>query len=104
MTLSAGRGSMLPSGFHGRAAEPRDASGTSIVAPIAHDQPSTNDATMPDSAAGTTTLSATSKRVAPSAYAASRIERGTADIASSLIDEIIGMIMLPTTIPALSAL
>src|SRR5690606_23485939 len=95
---------MLPSGFHVRLAKPPDAIATIIVSPIALDKPSTNDATMPDSAAGTTTLSATSKRVAPSAYAASRIERGTADIASSLIDEIIGMIMMPTTIPALSAL
>ena len=48
---------------------------------------------MPDSAAGTTTRKATSRRVAPSPYAASRSSRGTFDIASSEIEAIVGRII-----------
>ena len=77
---------------------------TSIVSPIARDSPSISAATMPESAAGVTTRVATSNFVAPSAYAASRSERGTASIASSVNEETIGMIITPITSPALSAL
>ncbi len=59
---------------------------------------------MPESAAGTTVRVATSNLVAPRAYAPSRSARGTALIASSLSEETIGMIMMPMTRDALSAL
>ena len=58
-------------------------------------------AMIPDVAAGKTTLVATSNLVAPKPKAPSRILFGTDDIASSLILEIKGIIMTPTTIPGL---
>ena len=77
---------------------------TNMVSPIARDMARMNDATMPDRAAGTTTLSDTSNRVAPSAYAPFLSDRGTATMASSLSDDTMGMIIIPMTRPALSAL
>ena len=62
------------------------------------------DATMPEIAAGNTTLMATSNLVEPSPRAASRMEFGTELIASSDIEVIIGKIIIPTTIPGLNAL
>ena len=59
---------------------------------------------MPDSAAGVTTRVATSNFVAPSAYAPCRSPRGTAFIASSESEAMSGRTMMPTTIPAESAL
>jgi hypothetical protein len=47
-----------------------------------------------------TTLTATSKRVAPSARAPSRSERGTARIASSDSEDTVGRHMTPTASPA----
>ena len=77
------------------------ASETIIVSPIAREIAKTIDAMIPDVAAGNTTLVATSNFVAPKPKAPSRILLGTEDIASSLILEIRGMIMIPTTIPGL---
>ena len=80
------------------------ANDTIIVSPIARDNASTTDATIPDNAAGRTTFKATSNLVEPIARAPSLIELGTEDIASSDKDAIIGKIIIPTTIPGLSAL
>ena len=66
--------------------------------------PSTIAATMPDSAAGNTTRSETWSFEAPSPKAPSRSACGTADIASSASDAIVGTIMKPMMIPADSAL
>jgi len=59
---------------------------------------------MPENAAGTTTVRLVCTRVAPRAYDASRSPSGTARIASSVSDETRGRIMIPMTIPGLSAL
>src|SRR5699024_12741313 len=80
------------------------ATDTIIVSPIAREIPNTNDAIIPDSAAGTTTFKATSSLVDPMASAPSLIELGTELMASSESEAIIGMIMTPTIIPGLSAL
>src|SRR5690554_3060404 len=77
---------------------------TIMVSPMAREMASTIDAIIPDNAAGNTTLIATSSFVEPSAYAALRMLVGTELIASSLRDEIMGKIMIPTTILALNAL
>ena len=77
---------------------------TIIVSPTARETPRMIDAMIPDSAAGTTTRDATVIFDAPSPYAPSRSARGTADIASSETDAMIGTIMTPTTMPADSAL
>src|SRR5699024_11181454 len=77
---------------------------TIIVSPIAREMANTNDAIIPDNAEGKTTFNDTSNFVEPSANAPSRIERGTALIASSDNDAIIGIIIIPTTIPGLNAL
>ena len=53
---------------------------------------------------GTTTLVATWRLVLPRAYAPSRNEFGTADMASSDSEAMVGMIMMPMTSPADSAL
>ena len=77
------------------------ASETIIVSPIARETANTIEAIIPDVAAGNTTLVATSNFVAPKPNAPSRILLGTEDIASSLILEINGIIITPTTIPGL---
>ena len=59
---------------------------------------------MPEIAAGNTTLVATWRLVAPMPYAPSRRPCGTARIASSEIEAIVGTIMIPITRPAESAL
>ena len=81
------------------------ATSTIIVSPIAREAPSTTDATIPDSAAGKTTRSEVwsfgSRRARRSPRAAMA---GTADIASSATDAIVGTTMKPMMIPADSAL
>src|SRR5699024_8929665 len=56
---------------------------------------------MPDKAAGITTRVVTSNFVAPNPNAPSRMELGTEDIASSDMEAIIGIIIIPMTIPGL---
>lgn len=80
------------------------ANDTIIVSPNALEIANTIDAMMPDVAAGTITLRATSNLVAPIPKAPSRTLFGTEDIASSLILEMSGIIMMPTTIPGLMEL
>ena len=80
------------------------ATSTIMVSPIAREHPSTIAATMPDSAAGNTTRTATCKREAPSPKAPSRRPAGTADIASSETEATVGRTMKPITIPADRAL
>src|SRR5699024_10421131 len=77
---------------------------TIIVSPIALDTASTTDAIIPETAAVSTTLNVVSSLVAPRPSDPSLVEFGTALIASSLKLAIIGMIMIPTTRPALTAL
>src|SRR5690625_6653688 len=74
---------------------------TIIVSPIARDIPSTNEAMIPDKAAGTMTRMVVSNLVAPKADDPSRIAWGTEFIASSDMEAIIGIIMTPITIPGL---
>ena len=59
---------------------------------------------MPDSAAGKTTRSDTCSLLAPSPNAPSRSDAGTADIASSATEAIVGSTSSPRMIPADSAL
>ena len=59
---------------------------------------------IPEEAAGTATLNAVWKGVAPIPNDASLKDLGSACNASSLNEEIIGMIIIPITIPADSAL
>src|SRR5699024_7078692 len=77
---------------------------TIIVSPIAREIASTNEAIIPEKAAGITTRTAVSKRVAPIPSEPSLIALGTELIASSLKLAIIGIIIIPTTIPAETAL
>ena len=80
------------------------ATATTIVSPTARDTPSTYAATMPDNAAGTTTVSEVRNRVAPIAYAPSRKCIGTARMASSATELMYGVIMMPMTMPGPSML
>lgn len=75
-----------------------------MVSPIALDIPNTMDAIIPDNAAGRTTFNETSSFVAPSASAPSRMPLGTELMASSDKEMMLGNIIIPTTIPGLSAL
>ena len=59
---------------------------------------------IPEMEAGITILRATSNFLAPRAYAPSLSNLGTDIIASSLREEIIGIIINPITNPALNAL
>ena len=77
---------------------------TAIVSPTARANASRIAATIPERADGSTTLVAISHRVAPSPKAASFISRGTALIASSDIETMIGRIIAATTMIALAAL
>ena len=80
------------------------ATSTSTVSPIARDAPSTSAATMPESAAGNTIRSDTCMRLAPRPNAPSRSDCGTADIASSAIEAIVGSTSRPMIRPAESPL
>src|SRR5699024_9685123 len=77
---------------------------TIIVSPIAREIASTNEAIMPDNAAGMTTRFVTSNFVEPSANAPFLSEFGTELIASSDNEATIGIIMIPITSPGLSIL
>ena len=81
-----------------------DAIRTTMVSPTARDIASTNEATMPDRAAGKTTRIVTWSLPAPRPKAPSRSDCGTADIASSEIDATVGMIRKPMMIPPASPL
>ena len=75
------------------------------VSPTAREAPSTSAATMPESAAGKTTRSDGLQlgwRRGPNAP--SRSDCGTADIASSATDAIVGSTRMPRMMPADSAL
>src|SRR5690625_5030606 len=74
---------------------------TIIVSPIAREIPRTKEAIIPDKAAGITTRKVVSNLVAPIASAPSRMEFGTDTMASSDNEAIIGIIMMPITIPGL---
>jgi hypothetical protein len=71
---------------------------------MARDMPRITAPMTPDTAAGTTTRKAVSSRVAPIAKEPSRIERGTARMASSDSEAMYGMIINPITRPAPSKL
>src|SRR5699024_10430028 len=77
---------------------------TIIVSPMALEIPKTKDATIPEKAAGITTRLVTSNFVEPSAKAPSLRALGTELIASSESEAIMGMIMIPITIPGLRIL
>src|SRR3954454_18563226 len=80
------------------------ASATIIVSPTARDAARMDEATIPESAAGTMMREDTSSLVAPSPYAPSRIERGTDRIESSESEAISGMIITPTAMDAANTL
>ena len=75
-----------------------------MVSPIARDMPSTTAAAIPDSAAGKTTRSVVCIRLAPMANDPCRSAWGTAVIASSASEAMVGMTITPSTRPAASAL
>ena len=75
-----------------------------MVSPIALDTASKIPPTMPGKAAGRITRVIVSERVEPNPSAPSRIALGTALMASSDSEETSGMIMIPITNPAASAL
>ena len=77
---------------------------TIIVSPIARLTASNMPPTTPGKAAGSSTLRIVSDFVAPRARLPSRIAEGTAAIESSAIELTKGMIMIPMTRPAASAL
>src|SRR3989338_5419880 len=72
---------------------------TIIVSPTARDMAKTQAAQTPEKAAGRTILKDTCSRLEPKAYPASRKPIGTAWKASSLRDEIKGIIIIPITNP-----
>jgi hypothetical protein len=75
-----------------------------MVSPMALETARIIEAIIPDEAAGSSTRMLVCRRVAPSAYEACLRERGTEAIASSLSDEISGIIIIPITIPGDNAL
>ena len=77
---------------------------TIIVSPIALEKPNINEAIIPDRAAGNIILSDVILLVAPSANDPFLKEFGTALRASSEIEATVGIIMIPTAIPADKAL
>jgi hypothetical protein len=77
---------------------------TIMVSPSAREKARIAAATMPGSAAGSTTRRIVSARVAPRERLPSRRLMGTARITSSEREETLGMIMIPITRPAASAL
>jgi len=75
-----------------------------MVSPIALDIARITDTMIPDEAAGSNTREDVCHLDAPIPYEASRKDLGTAYNASSLKDEIIGMIIMPITMPGERAL
>ena len=74
---------------------------TIIVSPIAREKPSINDAMIPDSAAGNIIFKDVILLVAPKAIEPNLKELGTAFNASSEIEAIVGIIIIPTAIPGM---
>ena len=74
------------------------------VSPTAREAPRISAATMPERAAGKTIRRETWSLEAPSPNAPSRSEAGTADIASSATDAIVGRTSRPRMMPADRAL
>src|SRR5450756_34418 len=79
-------------------------SATIIVSPTARDSPRMTDAAMPEIAAGNTTRRVVRILLAPSAKEPWRRAIGTALIASSDSEATVGMIMIPSAMPAASTL
>ena len=77
---------------------------TIIVSPIARETASRMPPTMPGKAAGSITRTIASERVEPRPRAPSRMSTGTELMASSDREDTRGMIMIPMTSPAASAL
>ena len=77
---------------------------TAMVSPTAREKARITEAEMPDRAAGTTTRRLTWRLLAPRPKAASRSDNGTARMASSLIEAMIGRIISPTAIDPAAAL
>ena len=77
---------------------------TIIVSPMALEKPNINEAIIPDIAAGNIILSAVILLVEPRAKDPFLREFGTALRASSEIQAIVGIIIIPTAIPADRAL
>ena len=73
---------------------------TTIVSPMARETATMKAATMPEMAAGTTTVVAVAILRAPRPADASRKESGTAAMASSEMEATRGMVRMPTPIPA----
>src|SRR5688572_6244265 len=86
---------MLLSGFAVSWGVDPAAMATIIVSPIAREMPRIVAAATPDNAAGRTIRTLTVSLDDPSAYAPSRRDRGTADMASSATEAMIGTIMIP---------
>src|SRR3972149_11632772 len=95
---------MLSKGFKVNFGVAPAAKATTIVSPRALEMARIKEAAIPERAAGTTTCVATSNLLAPSPYAASLRDWGTAIIASSLKETIKGMIITPMARLALKAL
>lgn len=95
---------MLSKGFKVRFGVDPAASATIIVSPIALEIAKKNDAIIPDEAAGKTIFFIVSNLFAPNAKDASLKDLGTAEIASSLIDVIRGVTIIPRAIDAERAL
>ncbi len=91
------------SGLFGMSPELPASISTTIVSPMARPRPSMTAAKMPLDAAGTTTLYVVCQWVLPSASEPCRIAAGTLCSASSEIEMIVGSVMMPTTMPAVSA-
>ena len=94
MVYIAFRGSRLSSGYCPHAIV------TIIVSPIALENPKINEAIIPDKAAGSIIFSAVILLVDPSANEPILKDLGTALRASSEIEATVGIIMIPTAIPA----
>ena len=77
---------------------------TIIVSPMARENPKIKDAMIPDKAAGNIIFNAVILLVEPSAREPILKDFGTAFSASSEIDAIVGMIIIPTAMPAEIAL
>ena len=78
-------------------------SATVIVSPMARPKPSMTAPMTPPRAYGMTTVRIMPQRVHPSAYAASRSPIGACENTSRARDVVIGMIIRPTTTPAIAA-
>ena len=78
-------------------------SATAMVSPSARPRPSIAAEIIPARPNGSTAVRIISHLVAPSAQAASMVSRGTCRNTSRLTAETIGMIMIASTMPAISS-